>query len=422
MLSRWGWVRTWALALMHALGIGRVGAAAVVLAPGLEVGARYRLRLLVQSARETLGGALGANGARLGIAHVLEAAGWGRVRVYTDRAELDPDWWAAEVAADSVRAPAWRAWAEGTWTGGAGGGASPFVAELDEGVRIMHVEKTIALLLEQTAPAVPPPPPLPRVVAARAVVPAIGALQRDTRPEVRLTSHLPWEFFEGLRDGCYARGWKPRGLLMVMNSESSIRSTAHNANGNAVGLIQFMPSTLRDLRFVPSADAARGREPWQVLREDFGPVAQLELVFRYYDSRSPRLVADPDETAFYLATYHPAHNAHAGEPGFVLTRAPSVDYAANAGAFDAEGRGWIQVSDLTRRIRATAVGAFWQEASARLQYVEDEGGGGGGVAAALARAGAAVGMLAIGAGLAWVGYQVAEGFPAFPVAPSRLPA
>jgi hypothetical protein len=410
-MSRWRWLWLWLVPVLQALGIARAPAALVAV---LEAGARYRMRLLVNVARATWG----ANGDRLTIAKLLEGAGFTAVRVFADAIELPSSEWRSLEAREAAipRAPAWQAWAEGTWTG-----ARAFAPDMGD-VKVMQIDKTLAELVRLAPPDVAAPPPVPRAEPDRAPVVAgftPAAPSARTRPEVRLTGHLPWEFFEKLRDGCYARGWKPRGLLMVMNSESTIRSTAHNPNGNATGLIQFMPSTLRDMRWVPSAADARGREPWQVLREDYGPIAQLDLVFQYYEGNRPPLVADPDETAFYLATYHPRDNAHAKEAGFVLTRSGTADYAANAGPFDVEHKGWIQVSDLTRRVRAAtldpktgATSAYWQEASARLQFVEDERGGGGGIAQTMARAGAALGMTVAAAGLAWLGYQAAQHWPA----------
>src|ERR1700688_1273854 len=42
---------------------------------------------------------------------------------------------------------------------------------------------------------------------------------------------------------------KPEDLLNVMAVESGIDPTAHNMGGNASGLLQFMPSTLKNLGF-----------------------------------------------------------------------------------------------------------------------------------------------------------------------------
>lgn len=44
-------------------------------------------------------------------------------------------------------------------------------------------------------------------------------------------------------------GMKPEDILNVMASESGISPTAHNANGNASGLVQFMPQTLKSLGY-----------------------------------------------------------------------------------------------------------------------------------------------------------------------------
>lgn len=44
-------------------------------------------------------------------------------------------------------------------------------------------------------------------------------------------------------------GMKPEDILAIMTSESGISPSAHNANGNASGLMQFMPSTLPSVGF-----------------------------------------------------------------------------------------------------------------------------------------------------------------------------
>jgi Transglycosylase SLT domain len=60
-----------------------------------------------------------------------------------------------------------------------------------------------------------------------------------------------------LGDGFYKKliqmsaelGMKPEDILNVMALESGINPSAHNKNGNASGLVQFMPNTLKNLGF-----------------------------------------------------------------------------------------------------------------------------------------------------------------------------
>jgi len=53
-------------------------------------------------------------------------------------------------------------------------------------------------------------------------------------------------------------GMKPEDLLNVMALESGLNPAAHNKNGNASGLVQFMPSTLKGMGYKGSHDEFRG--------------------------------------------------------------------------------------------------------------------------------------------------------------------
>ncbi len=61
--------------------------------------------------------------------------------------------------------------------------------------------------------------------------------------------NLSSSFFQKLKNGCKAVSMNPEHLLNVMALESGISASSHNKNGNASGLLQFMPSTLKGLGY-----------------------------------------------------------------------------------------------------------------------------------------------------------------------------
>jgi hypothetical protein len=300
-------------------------------------GATYRLRLIVSGPRARFTDL----GWRAQIGDELAAAGFAGVRIFLDPGELPADWIGS--GAGRAHAPAFDAWAEVTWPAPSTTLAPAFDLFL------------LAKADDKSAPAT-------KATSAKTTEAAMVD-KAITRPDVNLTADHSWGFYEGLRDIAKRRGW-PKGaigMLMVMQSEAGMRATAHNPNGDASGLIQFMPSTLRDLG-------------WQGTPEDFRTLSaeqQLPWVEKYFASR-PNMPANPDATAFYVATFLPAFLPHAGEPDFVLASAPGIIYSANI-VFDDEHEGVIRVAGLTRAIIRNAQGARYKEAVARLAYVE--GGG-----------------------------------------------
>lgn len=66
---------------------------------------------------------------------------------------------------------------------------------------------------------------------------------------------------------------KPEDLLLIMKLESGISPTAHNPAGNASGLIQFMPSTLKNMGYTD------GHEKFRTL----DAVQQLDYVKAYIE-------------------------------------------------------------------------------------------------------------------------------------------
>lgn len=160
------------------------------------------------------------------------------------------------------------------------------------------------------------------------------------------------EFVQVARDV----GAAPLDLAGCWMSESNLRTAARNPGdvtkpALAVGLFQLTHAALGPV----DLDAIR--------RETVS--RQLKRARVYYSPHKGRLVSPG---ACYLATYLPALMAHAGDPTFVLCSATMHDtwYTPNKLAFDPEGKGYITVSDLTRRIRRVTNGPRWEEFAARV--------------------------------------------------------
>jgi hypothetical protein len=148
----------------------------------------------------------------------------------------------------------------------------------------------------------------------------------------------------------------PLHLASCWMSESGLHPYAHNPHGNAVGLFQVIPPTLRGLGFFGD---------WS----DFASLSigeQLKWARRYYARHRGRLVSPG---ACYLATFLPALMAHAAEPLFVLcsTTLHPEWYGPNRATFDPDGRGYITVGDLTRRVEAVTRGPRWDEFASRVR-------------------------------------------------------
>ncbi len=142
----------------------------------------------------------------------------------------------------------------------------------------------------------------------------------------------------------------PNAVAAIMSVESGFDPKAHNPHG-AVGLIQFMPSTLK----------AWGMTPDQVLA--MSAIEQLGLVRRFYKNYPE--TTDPGD--LYMATFLPKY-MHAPD-GFILGAKGSAEirdglsvhkiWAQNAG-LDVNKDGLITVGE----VKALARGRY-QTAKAR---------------------------------------------------------
>jgi peptidoglycan hydrolase-like protein with peptidoglycan-binding domain len=150
---------------------------------------------------------------------------------------------------------------------------------------------------------------------------------------------------------------RPLHLLGVMNSESGMRASAHNPNGHASGLIQFMPVTLVNVGW-PHGHAAFRR----LTAEE-----QMPFVERYY---RPYVRQGLNSTArLYQATLLPATLHRGSEPDTVIVDANRHDnafaYAPNRG-LDRRGDGRILVGDLSAFVEHAKRSTRWHEAAERL--------------------------------------------------------
>lgn len=144
----------------------------------------------------------------------------------------------------------------------------------------------------------------------------------------------------------------PLDPLCAAMNESGLYAKAHNPNGNASGLIQFMPDTLKGLGYKGS---------WS----DFVKLPadqQVPYVKAYY---SPHSSYCTSPGLCYVTTFLPALTpaASKGGPSFVLARHGGTlgwAYDANPG-FDHAKKGYITVQDLEDTIANACKGARWDE-------------------------------------------------------------
>jgi hypothetical protein len=85
-------------------------------------------------------------------------------------------------------------------------------------------------------------------------------------------------------------GFDPNWLMAVMWSESRLNHRAVNPNGNATGLIQFMPSTAKDLG--TSVEALKA----------MSNVQQLDYVYKYFKGLKNKAKSFTD---LYMYTFFP---------------------------------------------------------------------------------------------------------------------
>ncbi|RMG58391.1 MAG: lytic transglycosylase domain-containing protein, partial [Bacteroidetes bacterium] len=128
----------------------------------------------------------------------------------------------------------------------------------------------------------------------------------------------------------------PAWLMAVMYAESGFDPAVANRQGSgAVGLIQFMPATARELG---TSSAALSR---------LTPHDQLGYVGRYLAQVQARYGPYQSLTDLYLAVLYP--RARGQDPCYALYARPSRAYRQNQG-LDENGDGIVTVSDIDQRL------------------------------------------------------------------------
>lgn len=155
---------------------------------------------------------------------------------------------------------------------------------------------------------------------------------------------------------CVETKCSPFHYLAVWNSESGLNPAAHNPNGDASGIFQAMPDTLRGLGFLGSPADFR-----QLSAKD-----QLPYAERYYRPYTGKL---KNSAAVYVATFLPADLDLAVNPDAVLVQRDGRRgwaYSANA-VFDVNKDYCIQVKELSSAIERNARTARFAQATAELE-------------------------------------------------------
>lgn len=136
-------------------------------------------------------------------------------------------------------------------------------------------------------------------------------------------------------------GWNANAIYSVIMSESGGKPTAKNKRGGAVGLLQFMPATLRGMGLT-SADVLA-----------MNASDQLALVERWFVGSPLRKNASPGE--YYAVVFLPGRYASrvprkGDAEGVVLTERGEQYYDWNP-LLDTNQDGKITVGDLTERLK-----------------------------------------------------------------------
>jgi len=179
-----------------------------------------------------------------------------------------------------------------------------------------------------------------------------------------LTNDLSDGFFDTLKDICGRLGCDPVDLLSVMMSESGVKAMAHNPNGDASGLIQFMPATLSRFKN-PGAPS----EPGVPLHETFRRLSaeeQLPFVEEYFSAFIGKGLTSA--ARLYQATFLPATLDLGSDPDTVIAQQGGINsFAVDANkVFDTNNDGAITVGELQAAIDRNTKNARFAEIINRL--------------------------------------------------------
>ena len=175
---------------------------------------------------------------------------------------------------------------------------------------------------------------------------------------------LSGSFFLRFANACGRLGISPMHLIRVCFSESGgVRAKAHNPNGNAVGIFQAMPDTLKRLGWTHGWEAYL-----QLPAED--QVIWLERYYRPY-ARYCR-----SDALCYVATFLPAMLQKAAEsgPGFIMcAMGGPLEWAYKANkALDHDKDEAITVADMSTQLAKACVGERYAAIVHRLRSAMGE--------------------------------------------------
>ena len=193
-----------------------------------------------------------------------------------------------------------------------------------------------------------------------------------------LTRDIDPRFDKVFPEACAKIGCKVIDLAGVIFSESGARPAAHNKSPgtvrdkvtkeirpsrpeeryNAVGLIQFMPATLKGLQWRDGYEAFKHLSASQ----------QVPYMIAYYQPWQKTGAPFDSAGRLYQATFLPGTLATSKAPDDVLTaRGGRLGWAYEANqVFDANGDGAITIGELTEAVHRNARGPRWLELLGRL--------------------------------------------------------
>lgn len=184
-------------------------------------------------------------------------------------------------------------------------------------------------------------------VAVSILVGAIGGAehekQKQSKPQLylmdkaRIHTPMPTVFEAKVRKVAELLKVQPEWLMAVMYSECRFDHDQFNHKGSgAVGLIQFMPATAKEMGTSTQSIANMSHEQ------------QLDLVWRYLQAYREKYGDYKNLTDLYLAILYP--KARQFDQCYTLYEKPSRAYEQNAG-LDMDKDGRVTVSDIDQRMR-----------------------------------------------------------------------
>lgn len=149
----------------------------------------------------------------------------------------------------------------------------------------------------------------------------------------------------------------PEWLMAVMYSESRFNAAAENFRGSgAVGLIQFMPATAKDMGISTQKLGKMTHE------------AQLEWVYQYMNMYREKYGDYQSLADFYLAILYP--KARNQEACYVLYANPSKAYKQNIG-LDEDKDGRVTVGDIDKRMKRLYPSAYMKKVPTTKNWAEN---------------------------------------------------